>query len=101
MSYDDNKPETTGGYDSPHKDEYDRMVEQIKAKRKAMSKSIWTDEPLLKPYKSIWIDDDDAAAKSEPAAVQSEEPSAPEPQIEYAFSEPVPEPQPEADPFNA
>ena len=87
MSYDDNKPETTGGYDSPHKDEYDRMVEQIKAKRKAMSKSIWTDEPLLKPYKSIWIDDDEASAPS-----LTDEPQS---------SEQAPEQTPEADPFNA
>ena len=101
MSYDEKKPEGTGGYDSPHKDEYDRMVEQIKAKRKAMSKSIWTDEPLLKPYKSIWIDDDDAAAQSEAAVPETVQESAPEPQIEDAFSEPVPEPTPEADPFNA
>ena len=101
MSYDDNKPEGTGGYDSPHKDEYDRMVEQIKAKRKAMSKSIWTDEPLLKPYKSIWIDDDEASAPSLTAETQSSEQPAPEPPIQYAFSEQAPEQTPEADPFNA
>ena len=55
-----NRP--TGGYESPHKDEYDKMVEQIKAKRKALSTSIWTDEPLLKPEKSIWLDDDEPQA---------------------------------------
>ena len=100
MSYDENKPEGTGGYDSPHKDEYDRMVEQIKAKRKAMSKSIWTDEPLLKPYKSIWIDDDESAVQAEPGEVQGEQQTTPEPQMQYAFSEPAPE-EAEADPFNA
>ena len=79
MGYDGKMPQ--GEYDSPHKDEYDKMVEQIKAKRKAMSKSIWTDEPLLKPYKSIWIDDEEEQAEVQQAQ--------PEPQKE-SFSEPDP-----------
>jgi hypothetical protein len=72
MEYDGKMPK--GEYDSPHKDEYDKMVEQIKAKRRAMSKSIWTDEPLLKPYKSIWIDDEEepAPAQQQAESVQQE-----------------------------
>ena len=88
MEYDGKMPQ--GNYDSPHKDEYDKMVEQIKAKRKAMSKSIWTDEPLLKPYKSIWIDDEE----------EREEVSQPQP-VQPAAEEQAAEQVNEADPFNA
>ncbi len=103
MDNDRNRPDNTGGYDSPHKDEYDRMVEQIKAKRKAMSKSIWTDEPLLKPYKSIWIDDDeDENAKTQPEPETQPVQPAYEPQtaVREAPQEP-PAPEPAPDPFNA
>ena len=61
-----NDPAGTGEYVSPHSSEYDKMVEQIKAKRKAMSRSVWTDEPLLKPYKSIWINDDEEFEQNSP-----------------------------------
>ena len=83
-----------GEYESPHKDEYDRMVEQIKAKRKAMSTSIWTDQPLLKPYKSIWIDDDEPEETQEQAqpeesvqeTVREEEPAAAEDSYYSAYT---------------
>lgn len=90
MDNDRKKTNDTGMYESPHKDEYDKMVEQIKAKRKAMSRSIWTDEPLIKPYKSIWIDDEQD--------LQSPEPES-EPQIEPITSESAQEDKP--DPSNA
>lgn len=37
--------------------EHDRVVDKIKRDRKKFSHSVWTDEPVLKPKKSIWIDD--------------------------------------------
>ncbi len=107
MDNNSNRPEDKGRKDSPHRDEFDRMVEQIKAKRRAMSKSIWTDEPLLKPYKSIWIDDDEdiEPEKTETQEQETYEPPKPPVQetIEQAQPEPEPQPEPEAkpDPFNA
>lgn len=88
MEYNGKMPDEA--FDSPHKDEYDKMVEQIKAKRKAMSHSIWTDEPLLKPYKSIWIDDEEEAQPARAA-----EPAQP------VQSAPAPQAQSSPDPFSA
>ncbi len=39
---------------SPH----DEIVEKIREKNRALSSSIWTDEPVLKPKKSVWLEDD-------------------------------------------
>ena len=38
---------------------HDEIVEKIVRKNKALSHSIWTDEPVLKPKKSVWLDTDD------------------------------------------
>ena len=76
---DENKNQSSSGsYESPHKDEYDKMVDRIKAQRKAMSTSIWTDEPLLKPYKSVWIDDNEDTQPKESKSTAKAE-STPEP----------------------
>lgn len=101
---------TTGGYESPHKDEYDRMVEKIKAKRKALSKSIWTDEPLLKPYKSIWIDDEEKTEPKEPQQSEQEPVKAEQATLEPQETMETPQAQedksqqqeePKPDPFSA
>ena len=38
---------------------HDEIVEKIVRKNKALSHSIWTDEPVLKPKKSVWLNTDD------------------------------------------
>ena len=92
-----NEPVEKGEYVSPHSSEYDRMVEQIKAKRKAMSRSVWTDEPLLKPYKSIWINDDEEFEPVQPEPTQyAYEPPEPEKPVEKKPEQPS-----EPDPFKA
>lgn len=92
MGYDGKMPQ--GEYDSPHKDEYDKMVEQIKAKRKAMSKSIWTDEPLLKPYKSIWIDDEEEQSEVQQAQPEPQQETVSEPDPFSAHTPEYYEPNP-------
>lgn len=54
--------------------EHDKIVDKIKAERRKRSHSVWTDNPVLKPKKSVWIDDegDEPAAVSRPAARQPE-----------------------------
>ena len=45
---------------------HDEIVEKIVRKNKALSHSIWTDEPVLKPKKSVWLntgDDNEEALK--------------------------------------
>ena len=37
--------------------EHDKIVDKIREERRKRSHSIWTDTPLLKPKKSVWIDD--------------------------------------------
>ena len=37
--------------------EHDKIVDKIKADRLKRSHSVWTDTPVLKPKKSVWIDD--------------------------------------------
>lgn len=53
--------------------EHDKIVDKIRADRRKRSHSVWTDNPLLKPKKSVWIDDeaeehDDAPIMQQPAA---------------------------------
>ena len=100
MDKDSKIPENNGGQSGPHRDEYDRMVEQIKAKRRALSKSIWTDEPLLKPQKSIWIDDDEDVEQQKTEAVP-EVYEPPKPPVQQEAEELAPQEQPQPDPFNA
>ena len=38
---------------------HDEIVKKIVRKNKALSHSIWTDEPVLKPKKSVWLNTDD------------------------------------------
>ena len=106
MDNDSKRPEDKSSNSSPHRDEYDRMVEQIKAKRRALSKSIWTDEPLLKPQKSIWIDDNEDIEPQKPEQEQPAQPEAYEPPMPPAQEaaeqvQPESEPEPQPDPFNA
>ena len=42
---------------------HDEIVEKIVKKNKALSHSIWTDEPVLKPKKSVWLDIDEEEEK--------------------------------------
>ncbi len=37
--------------------EHDKIVDKIRADRRKRSHSVWTDQPVLKPKKSVWIDD--------------------------------------------
>ena len=37
--------------------EHDKIVDKIRADRRKRSHSVWTDNPVLKPKKSVWIDD--------------------------------------------
>ena len=37
--------------------EHDKIVDKIKADRLKRSHSVWTDTPVLKPKKSVWLDD--------------------------------------------
>lgn len=45
---------------------HDEIVEKIVRKNKALSHSIWTDEPVLKPKKSVWLNTDDDDKKEAP-----------------------------------
>lgn len=38
--------------------EHDRIVEKIRERHRTLSHSVWTDEPVLKPKKSVWLDED-------------------------------------------
>ena len=42
--------------------EHDKIVDKIRAERRKRSHSVWTDNPILKPKKSVWIDDGDEPA---------------------------------------
>lgn len=46
--------------ESEDTDEHDKIVRKIRQNRKKFSHSVWTDEPILKPKKSVWIDDSTA-----------------------------------------
>ena len=37
--------------------EHDKIVDKIREERRKRSHSVWTDSPILKPKKSVWIDD--------------------------------------------
>lgn len=37
--------------------EHDKIVRKIRERNKKLSHSVWTDEPVLKPKKSVWLDD--------------------------------------------
>lgn len=39
--------------------EHDKIVDKIREDRRKRSHSIWTDSPLLKPKRSVWIDGED------------------------------------------
>ncbi|WP_294405872.1 DHHW family protein [uncultured Ruminococcus sp.] len=65
---------TPKGY-KPEKEsspEHDRIVEKIKERHRTLSHSVWTDEPVLKPKKSVWLDDEeDIQPKAKPAPAYS------------------------------
>lgn len=47
--------------------EHDKIVRKIMERNRKLSHSVWTDEPVLKPKKSVWLDDDeDKPEKTEP-----------------------------------
>ncbi|MBQ8968050.1 DHHW family protein [Ruminococcus sp.] len=57
--------------------EHDKIVDKIRADRRKRSHSVWTDNPVLKPKKSVWIDDADEGAsvpERRPAPVQQPRP---------------------------
>ncbi len=68
--------------------EHDKIVRKIKERNRKLSHSVWTDEPVLKPKKSVWLDD--ATDKLEKVQmkkaqfVQSAAQKEPLPQIEQA-----------------
>lgn len=37
--------------------EHDKIVRKIRERNRKLSHSVWTDEPVLKPKKSVWLDD--------------------------------------------
>ena len=64
--------------------EHDKIVDKIREERRKRSHSVWTDTPLLKPKKSVWIDDttgeiDVSAVKT--AAKKQPVRSAPQPTV--------------------
>ena len=48
--------------------EHDKIVDKIREDRRKRSHSVWTDTPVLKPKKSVWIDD--GTAEIDAAAVR-------------------------------
>lgn len=69
-----------------HSTVHDEIVERIVKKNKALSHSIWTDEPVLKPKKSVWLDIDEDNDKAETATAR------PAPNIDEPKAEPVQKP---------
>ena len=57
--------------------EHDKIVDKIKADRRKRSHSVWTDTPVLKPKKSVWIDEGDD--EEAPVRQQAPAPSRPAP----------------------
>ena len=49
--------------------EHDKIVDKIREDRRKRSHSIWTDSPLLKPKKSVWIDGEDEPEETQQAPV--------------------------------
>lgn len=81
------KPEEPGGFVpkdyKPRAEatpEHDKIVDKIREDRRKRSHSVWTDKPLLKPKKSVWIDDEDTDSAPVGQAAQKSaaaRPSAP------------------------
>ncbi|MGN0594357.1 MAG: hypothetical protein ACI4I6_04310 [Hominimerdicola sp.] len=46
--------------------EHEKIVEKIKERNSILSRSIWTNEPVLMPQKSVWLDDN---KEPEPAII--------------------------------
>lgn len=57
--------------DEEYSKEHNEIVEKIKEKNRILSQSIWTDEPVLKPKKSVWLDDESDSASNVKADVKA------------------------------
>jgi hypothetical protein len=68
--------------------EHDKIVDKIREDRRKRSHSIWTDSPLLKPKKSVWIDGEDEPEETQQTPVTQPVYTAP--------AQPVPPVQPQA-----
>lgn len=49
--------------------DHDKIVDKIREDRRKRSHSIWTDSPLLKPKKSVWIDGEDEPEETQQTPV--------------------------------
>ncbi|MBR1740051.1 MAG: hypothetical protein IJ737_07150 [Ruminococcus sp.] len=77
--------------------QHDAIVDKLRADRKRLSRSVWTDQPVLKPRKSIWLDEAtlqleqakiEAAREAKRAAKDPPKPPVPqEPQLRPILSE--------------
>lgn len=56
------EPADAGRSEEESGEVFEKMLEEI-AKRRKVSKSIWTDEPVIPVRKSIWLDDDTDQAR--------------------------------------
>ncbi|ADU20758.1 DHHW family protein [Ruminococcus albus] len=71
--------------------EHDKIVDKIRADRRKRSHSVWTDNPLLKPKKSVWIDDEAEERPAEPVKYRQPERQQPvQKQLPPDFIAPLP-----------
>ena len=67
---------------------HDEIVKKLKDRNRRLSHSVWTDEPVLMPKKSVWLEDTQPVKVYEDLDPQPPEDALPSPELEGAFRDP-------------